>query len=369
MTVVKTDLIDLAHMRSAITLARRGLGKVAPNPAVGCIIVNKAGQVAGRGVTGEGGRPHAETTAIACAGTQCQGATAYVSLEPCDHHGQTPPCSQALIDAGIRRVVVACTDPDPRVAGQGIKRLQDAGIDVTEGVCEDLARDLNSGFFLSVKEGRPLFTLKAATSIDGRIATANGASKWITGTGARALGHMFRADHDAIMIGIGTALSDDPTLDCRLPGMEDRSPLPIIADSTLRLPETARVLDRQPVILTLSGNDPEKTKRLQGRGAIIIELEADPAGRPDARSMAKVLGERGLTRVLIEGGGILAGAFMAAGLVDRLEWFQGAKIIGGDGLPAVVGFGVREMTDAAEYSLVQVQKIDGDLHHSYTRNV
>jgi len=369
MTAVKTDLIDQAHMRSALTLARRGLGKVAPNPAVACIIVNKTGQVAGRGVTGEGGRPHAETIAIARAGSQCLGATAYVTLEPCDHHGQTPPCSQALIDAGVHRAVVACTDPDPRVAGQGIKRLRDAGISVTEGVYEEIARDLNAGFFLSVNEGRPLFTLKAATSIDGRIATASGASKWITGTGARALSHMLRADHDAIMIGIGTALADNPALDCRLPGMEDRSPLPIIADSTLRLPETARLLDQQPIVLTLRGNDLEKTKRLQGRGATIIELEADGAGHPDVRSMAKVLGERGLTRVLIEGGGVLAASFMASGLVDRLEWFQGAKIIGGDGLPAVAGFGVMEMTDAPEYTLVQVRKTDGNLHHSYTRNL
>jgi len=369
MTAVKSDLTDQAHMLSALTLARRGLGNVAPNPAVACIIVSKTGQVAGRGVTGDGGRPHAETIAIARAGTQCQGATAYVSLEPCDHHGQTPPCSQALIDAGIRRAVVACTDTDPRVAGQGIKRLRDAGIDVIEGVCEDIARDLNAGFFKRVSEGRPLFTLKMATSLDGRIATATGASKWITGPGARAHVHMVRAGHDAIMIGIGTALADNPSLDCRLPGMEERSPLPIIADSSLRLPETARVLDRQPVILTLGGNDPDKTKRLQGRGATIIELQANSAGHPDTRSMAKALGELGLTRVMIEGGGVLAGAFMAAGLVDRLEWFQGAKIIGGDGLSAVAGFGVKEMTDVTEFSLVQVQKIDGDLHHSYTRNL
>ncbi len=356
-------------MGSAITLARRGLGTVAPNPAVGCIIVNPAGQVAGRGRTGRGGRPHAETIAIERAGDQCRGGTAYVSLEPCDHQGQTPPCSQALIDAGISRVVVACTDPDPRVSGQGIKRLQDSGIRVVAGVCEEPAQDLNAGFFLTVNEGRPLFTLKVAGTLDGRIATATGASQWITGTGARAAGHMLRAGHDAIMIGIGTALADDPGLDCRLPGMAGYSPVPVLADSTLRLPETAGMLDHKPIILTLAGGDPEKRKRFQDRGAILIDVAADVGGtRPDPRSMARALAEVGLTRVLIEGGGVLAASFLGAGLIDRLEWFTGAKIIGGDGLPAVAGFGVEELGDAPGYNLAGAREIDGDMYQSYRRS-
>lgn len=368
-TTTKTDSVDLAHMRSALTLARRGLGSVAPNPAVGCVIVGSTGQVAGRGFTGNGGRPHAETVAIGNAGERCRGATAYVSLEPCDHHGQTPPCSVALAEAGIGRAVIACNDPDPRVSGSGIRRLQDRGIKVATGVCEEQARDLNAGFFLKVLEGRPLFTLKAASTLDGRIATANGSSRWITGTGARAAGHMLRAGHDAIMIGIGTVLADDPGLDCRLSGMAEFSPVPVIADSNLRCPETARLLDRDPIILTLEGSDPEKKGRLEDRGASVIAIDADASGRPDPRAMAGALGQLGLTRVLIEGGGVLAGSFLGAGLIDRLEWFLGPKIIGGDGLPAVAGFGVGAMADAPGYSLVGTREIDGDMYQSYKRNL
>ena len=356
-------------MRSALSLAARGLGLVAPNPAVGCIIVDAAGHVAGRGITGQGGRPHAETVAITRAGKSCQGGTAYVSLEPCDHHGQTPPCSQALIDAGIGRVVIACTDPDLRVSGQGIQRLRDAGVDVTTGVCEQEAGDLNAGFFLKVSEGRPLFTLKAATTLDGRIATATGASQWITGTGARAMGHMLRGQHDAILVGINTALADDPGLDCRLPGMAENSPVPVLADSTLRISTTARLVDRQPIILTLAGSDPDKRQALQDKGATVIDIKADPRGRPDALAMAKALGEAGLTRVLIEGGGVLAASFMAAGLIDRLEWFSGAKIVGGDGLPAIAGFGVEALEDAPAYSLAAAREIDGDMYQSYRRDL
>ncbi len=366
-----SDLGDLAHMRSALTLARRGLGTVAPNPAVGCIITDITGHVCGRGTTARGGRPHAETVALAQAqaGDKCRGGTAYVTLEPCDHHGQTPPCSLALIEAGIDRAVIACTDPDRRTCGQGIKRLQDAGIEVVTGVCEDQARDLNAGFFLKITDNRPLITLKAATTLDGRIATANGSSQWITGAGARAAGHMLRADHDAIMVGIGTALADDPMLNCRLPGMENRSPVPIIADSTLRLPTTARLLDRQPIILTVGGNDPEKLESLQDKGATIVEVEAeaDGTGRPDPLSMARALGRQGLTRVMIEGGGGLAGSFMQAGLIDRLEWFIGAKIIGGDGRPAIAPMGVKNIGDAPLYTLTDSRRVDGDIYQSYRR--
>jgi len=369
MTVGQTDSRDLTHMRSAITLARRGLGAVAPNPAVGCVIVDRMGQVAGRGWTARGGRPHAEAIAIERAGDQCNGATAYVSLEPCDHQGQTPPCSAALIDAGIARVVVACTDPDPRVAGKGVKRLQDAGVEVASGLCEEQARELNAGFFLTVEEGRPMFTLKAATSLDGRIATANGSSQWITGARTRTAGHMLRANHDAIMVGIGTALADDPGLDCRLPGMSDWSPVPVLADSTLRVPEAARMLDRSPIILTLGDSDPDKRKRLTDRGATVIVVDADASGRPKARSMARALAARGLTRVLIEGGGVLAGAFMADRLIDRLEWFLGPKIIGGDGLSAIAGLGIDRMDDVPTYSLAGVREIDGDVYQSYRRDV
>lgn len=230
-------------MRAALSLARRNLGCVWPNPAVGCVLV-RDGKVVGRGWTGRGGRPHAETEALARAGPAARGATAYVSLEPCDHHGETPPCSEALIAAEVARLVVAVEDPDPRVSGRGLKRLRAAGIDVevAGGALAEQARDLNAGFFLRVREGRPLFTLKTATTLDGKIATRTGDSRWITGAGARAVTHWMRAEHDAVLIGSGTALADDPDLTCRTPGLEDRSPVRIVADGRLRLPPESRLV-------------------------------------------------------------------------------------------------------------------------------
>ena len=199
---------DLAHMRAALALARRGLGNTWPNPAVGCVIVNE-GRVVGRGWTQRGGRPHAETEALARAGSAATGATAYVTLEPCSHHGKTPPCAEALIGARIARVVAAVEDPDPRVSGAGIARLRDAGVEVETGLCAEEAAELNAGFFCRVTHGRPLVTLKLATSLDGRIATANGESRWITGPAARERAHLLRATHDAVLVGTGTAFADD----------------------------------------------------------------------------------------------------------------------------------------------------------------
>ena len=209
---------DLRSMRAALALARRGLGTVWPNPAVGCVIVDR-GRVVGRGWTQPGGRPHGETEALGRAGEAARGATAYVSLEPCCHWGRTPPCTDALIAAGIGRVVVALEDPDPRVAGDGVRRLRAAGLDVETGLCEAEAAEINAGFFCRLRNGRPLVTLKLATSLDGRIATGRGESQWITGPPARERAHALRAAHDAIMVGTGTVLADDPQLTCRLPGL------------------------------------------------------------------------------------------------------------------------------------------------------
>ncbi|MBT3397327.1 MAG: bifunctional diaminohydroxyphosphoribosylaminopyrimidine deaminase/5-amino-6-(5-phosphoribosylamino)uracil reductase RibD, partial [Alphaproteobacteria bacterium] len=216
-------------MRSALALAQRGLGQVWPNPSVGCVLV-KDGHPIGRGWTQPGGRPHAETEALARAGDRARGATAYVTLEPCAHHGETPPCAAALVEAGVAKVVVACRDPDTRVNGGGIDALKSAGIDVVEGVLETDAIDLNIGFFTRVQSDRPMVTLKLAASIDGRIATSAGKSKWITGPGARAHGHGLRARHDAVLVGAGTVNADDPELTCRLPGMTGRSPVRVILE-------------------------------------------------------------------------------------------------------------------------------------------
>src|SRR5688572_19319773 len=237
---------DLEHMAAALSLAARNLGQVWPNPAVGCVIVDQVGHVVGRGFTQRGGRPHAETEALKMAGDRAKGSTAYVTLEPCSHHGKTPPCAEALVAAGVKRCVAAIEDPDPRVSGRGLATLRDAGIAVETGVLADRARDLNAGFLTRVTKGRPLVALKLATSLDGRIATRAGESRWITGEEARAYGHRLRATHDAIAVGSGTVLADDPELTCRIPGLEHRSPVRLVFDRRGRIPVTAKVLTEVP---------------------------------------------------------------------------------------------------------------------------
>jgi len=362
---------DINHMRSALALAGRGLGMVAPNPAVGCVIVSKDGQVVGRGWTQNGGRPHAETEAISRAGGQCPGATAYVTLEPCDHQGQTPACSKALIKAEIKRVVVACKDPDPRVAGKGIERLKEAGINVVEGILEDEAKTLNAGFFTRLAKSRPLFTLKSATTLDGRIATRSGHSKWITGPEARATGHMLRARHDAIMIGIGTALADNPQLTCRLAGMENYSPRRIIADSTLQLPLSSPLVETAnqipTIILTATGADRRKIKGFKKQGVRVIALAPSLSGQPAPEAMAEALGSEGLNSILIEGGSKLAASFMGAGLIDRLAWFHSPKLIGGDGVPSIAAFGVESLSDAQSFQRTAQYQRGKDIYETYER--
>jgi diaminohydroxyphosphoribosylaminopyrimidine deaminase / 5-amino-6-(5-phosphoribosylamino)uracil reductase len=359
-----TDGEDFQFMRAALALARRGLGRVWPNPAVGCVLV-QGGTVVGRGWTQPGGRPHAETEALARAGDLAAGATAYVSLEPCDHHGETPPCSQALIDAGISRAVVAVGDPDSRVAGKGLARLEAAKIEVLSGLCEAEAREVNEGFFSRITRGRPLFTLKAATTLDGRIATRTGESQWITGPGARAVGHRMRAEHDAVLVGMGTALADSPRLTCRLPGMEDRSPLRIVADSRLRLPLDSPLVETAGLtptwVVTAGGCHAERRKALADKGVTVIEAEADSRGRPSITSLARELAKRGLTRVLVEGGGQLAAELLRADIVDRLAWFHAPCIIGADGIPAAGAFDVTALAEAPSFVRKAVRRLESDV--------
>ena len=357
-------------MKAALGLARRGLGSVAPNPAVGCVLVRE-GRVVGRGWTQPGGRPHAEAEALGRAGKAARGATAYVSLEPCAHHGETPPCADALAGAGIARLVVAVEDPDPQVRGRGLTRLRDAGAEVVCGVCEDEAAALNAGFFLRVGEGRPLIALKTATTLDGRIATRGGESRWITGEAARARAHGLRASHDAVMVGIGTALADDPMLDCRLPGLARRSPLRIVVDSRARLPLTSRLVktagEPPTWLVTLPGAAAKRRAAYDEAGVEVIEVEADGDGNLDLAAAARTLGDRGLTRVLVEGGGRLAAGLLRARLVDRLLWFRAPRLIGGDGLPAVVAFGVDALAEAPSYRRVSVAEVGDDLMETYVR--
>lgn len=354
-------------------MAGRGLGGVWPNPAVGCVLVagDGPGRIVGRGWTQPGGRPHAETEAIARAGTAARGATAYVTLEPCAHHGKTPPCAEALVAAGVSRVVIAADDPDPRVAGAGIGILRDAGIDVESGVLRGEAEALNAGYLLRQREGRPLVTLKLASTLDGRIATHGGESRWITGEDARRRVHLMRARHDAVMIGIGTALADDPDLTCRLPGLEGRSPVRIVLDARLHLPLTSRLVataDRAPTwLVTLRGNDHRRSRAYRECGVRILEVEAGADGYPDPAAALTALGGEGLTRVLVEGGGHVAAALVRSGLVDRLRWFRASGIMGGDGIPAVAAYGVDSLPLMRKFRQTSVTAVGEDILESYER--
>lgn len=360
-------------MRAALSLAGRGLGRVWPNPAVGCVLVagGDRHRVVGRGWTQPGGRPHAETEAIARAGEAARGATAYVTLEPCAHHGKTPPCADALIAAGISRVVVAVEDADPRVRGKGLKRLEAAGAVVESGVLRAEAEALNAGYFLQRREGRPLVTLKLATTLDGRIATHAGESRWITGDDARRRVHLMRARHDAVLVGIGTALADDPVLTCRLSGLEDRSPVRVVLDARLHLPLTSRLVataDRIPTwIVTLPGSDRRRHRAFEECGVRVVEVRSAADGYPDPTAALQTLAEAGLTRVLVEGGGHVAAALVRAGLVDRLCWFRSTGLMGGDGIPAVAAYGVDALSLMRRFRRTGVAPVGDDVLESYER--
>jgi diaminohydroxyphosphoribosylaminopyrimidine deaminase/5-amino-6-(5-phosphoribosylamino)uracil reductase len=349
-------LNDLAAMRAALALARRGLGATWPNPAVGCIIVNE-GCVVGRGWTQPGGRPHAEAEALARAGAAAKGATAYITLEPCCHEGRGPPCAQSLIAAGVARVVAAVWDPFPDVAGNGFRLLREAGIAVEEGLCAAEATEINAGFLQRVGTGRPLVTLKLAASLDGRIATASGESRWITGPAARERTHALRAGHDAILVGTGTVIADDPELTCRLPGLGGRSPLRVVLDRHLRLPPTAKALTPPCWVLTLADDAPE----LRARGVEVLTAPDDLA------ATLQILGARGLTRILVEGGGRLAASLLRAGLVDRMVWMHAPMAIGGDGIPAIAGLGLQHLADAARFELMSSEVAGGDVVATFRR--
>jgi diaminohydroxyphosphoribosylaminopyrimidine deaminase / 5-amino-6-(5-phosphoribosylamino)uracil reductase len=356
--------IDVRWMRTALALARRGLGAVWPNPAVGCVIINQ-GCVVGRGWTQPGGRPHAETEALRRAGQAARGATAYVSLEPCCHWGRTAPCAGALIDAGVRRVVVAIEDPDPRVAGNGIAQLRAAGLVVDTGLGAEEAVEVNVGFLTRRALGRPLITLKLATSLDGRIATSGGESQWITGPPARERGHALRAAHDAIMVGTATVVADDPQLTCRLPGLGQRSPVRVVLDRQLRIPRSAAVIAdarQTPTwILTLRSADAARRTALLAAGATLIDVDPDSNERIDLVAALAALGERGVTRLLIEGGARLAAALLRARLVDRLAWFHAPLLIGGDGVPAVAALSLERLADAPGFERLSVARVGDDL--------
>ena len=352
-------------MALALTLGRRGMGRVWPNPAVGCVIV-KEGQIVGRGWTADGGRPHAETRALTQAGALAAGATAYVTLEPCAHHGQTPPCAQALIEARVSRVVIAADDPDDRVAGRGIQMLRRAGIAVETGVLAAQAAHDHAGFLLRNKEGRPFVTLKLAGTLDGRIATATGESQWITGPEARRAVHMMRARHDAVMVGAGTVRADDPSLTVRGLGIT-RQPVRVVVSRAMKIADdTTLAKTAQDVPVWLCHGPEADVSAWKAKGAVSLPC-AITSGQVDPHSVMRALADQGITRVFCEGGGMLAASLLNAGLIDQLVVFSAGTAIGAEGTPMLAAMGVDRLGDAPRFALQSVRPVGGDVCHIWDK--
>jgi diaminohydroxyphosphoribosylaminopyrimidine deaminase/5-amino-6-(5-phosphoribosylamino)uracil reductase len=358
--------IDAEHMREALALAERGWGHVSPNPMVGAVVVDRAGDVIGTGwYEGPRGRAHAEVRALEVAGDRARGATVYCSLEPCDHHGATPPCTEALIAAGVARVVVAAGDPNPLVDGRGVARLRAAGIDVATGLLEAEARRLNAAFERHVTSGLPFVVWKVASSLDGKTAAADGTSQWITSPEARADGHKLRAWADAIVVGAGTVRADDPRLTVRAGAHADAwQPLRVVVDAGGRTAPTAHVFDRDaPTLIATTARAPEA--RIQAwidAGADVSVLEADQAGGVSPVELVRVLGKRDVQGLLLEGGPTLAWSFLRDDVVDRIVHYLAPSIIGGAGaLGVVAGAGFVPVDAARSVSFGRVERIGPDL--------
>lgn len=353
---------DADHMRHALMLGARGLGRTGRVPSIGCVLVSPDGRIVGRGRTDPRGRPHAEAAALAAAGAAAGGATAYVTLEPCAHQGASGgPCADALIAAGVARVVIACVDPDPRTNGKGIEKLRAAGIAVTTGVLEGETKEQLAGFFLHQQAKRPHVTLKIAQSFDGRTATATGESKWITGPQARRFGHLMRARSDAILVGSETVLADDPALDCRIAGLEAASPLRIVLDSRLRMPESARLARSGTLLFTTSNGG----TALEAKGVEIVRAAPNAQGRVDIAALLTELSVRGVTRLLVEGGATIHAAFLDAGMADRLEIFTAPLALGDAGRGAIAALSAQALSSAPRFTRVASRRIGPDLLESY----
>jgi diaminohydroxyphosphoribosylaminopyrimidine deaminase/5-amino-6-(5-phosphoribosylamino)uracil reductase len=386
---------DERWTKRALRLAARGAGRTSPNPMVGAVIVS-GGRLVGEGYHKQVGGPHAEVWALRQAGDAARGGTMYVTLEPCPHYGRTPPCTDAIVAAGVGKVIAAVLDPNPKVNGRGVQLLRDAGIEVEVGVLEQEARELNAAYLKHTTTGLPLVSLKAAMSLDGKIATRAGESRWITGERARKFGHKLRATHDAVMVGVRTVLADDPRLTVRVgrrlreacaggvhPSTSlrageprpqaGRSRLRVVVDSTARTPPTAALLtaDERPPVIAVTGSAPEeRVDALRRAGAEVWVLPANgqetrscpTGGRVDLAALMRRLGEEQVQSLLVEGGGTLASAALAAGLVDRVYFFIAPLIIGGAEAPtAVDGEGVEHLADAWRISNMRVRRIGEDL--------
>ncbi len=359
---------DRHMMAIALRLAKRGLGQTAPNPAVGAVIADEAaGEVIARGWTQPGGRPHAETEAIRRAGASAKGATMYVTLEPCAHHGATPPCADAIVAAGLKRVVVGIEDPDPRTAGRGIAKLRAAGIAVETGVLADEARWATLGHILRVTERRPFVQAKLALGSNGTVPRGErGRPLFVTGAPALARGHLMRAEADAILVGAGTVADDDPELNCRLPGLANRSPIRIVLSRDLGVPENAKLLatarERPVWVFCAEAPDASRRARLAAAGAEIIPVSAGPGGVSLPSIMAR-LAERGVTRLLVEGGPRVWGAFAEAGLVDEAVVFRAGHDAAG-GPPADV---LGQLLPSAQMNLAAARRIGDDTLYVFRR--
>ena len=364
---------DARFMALALALGRRALGRTWPNPAVGAVILrNDGGEpvIVGRGVTQAGGRPHAETEALARAGAAARGATLYVTLEPCSHHGRTPPCADAVIAAGLARVVSALEDPHPAVGGRGHARLRAAGIAVDVGLGATEARRAHAGHIRCVRDGRPHVVLKLAVSADGKVGLAGRRPLAITGELARARVHMMRAMSDAVLIGIGTALADDPLLTCRLPGMQARSPVRVVLDSTLRIPLTSRLVaaaGEVPLWMVTGASAPSGREHdLRARGVDVLRVD-QRADKPDLPAALAALAARGITRVMVEGGPVVAAALVAADLVDEAMLVRSAITVGADGIEALEGMALTALTRSPRLNLIDVEALGPDSAEFYER--
>ena len=358
---------DHHYMRRALRLAALGR-HASPNPMVGCVLVNDLGRIVGEGWHPQPGQPHAEVFALRDAGEQAHGATAFVTLEPCAHHGRTPPCADALLQAGVKRVVAAMTDPDPRVGGQGLERLRTGGVEASVGICEAEARALNAAYLKHRTTGLPWVVLKTAMTLDGKIATETGDSKWITSPVARRAVHRQLRDRcDAILTGAGTILADDPALTTRLTHRQCRNPWRIVVDTRLRTPPDAQVVrqaagDGKTLFATTTSADPVRRDLLAARGCRFLTCDMD-GGRVDLADMMRQLGTSGdIIGVLTESGGALAAGMLAAGLVDRWLCFIAPKVAGGRAAPGPIGdLGVRLMRDARAVFFRQVRRCGPDI--------
>jgi diaminohydroxyphosphoribosylaminopyrimidine deaminase/5-amino-6-(5-phosphoribosylamino)uracil reductase len=350
---------DEQYMKRALQLARRGMGQVSPNPMVGAVIV-RSDKIIAEGYHRRFGGDHAERDALMRASASVRGATIYVNLEPCSHWGKTPPCVDALIEQGIKRAVIGTLDPHPLVNGKGAQVLRDHGIEVVKGVLEDEARALNEVYFHYTRTGRPFITVKYAQSLDGRIATFRGDSRWISSEASRRFAHRLRAQHDAVMVGIGTVLADDPQLTVR--SVKGRNPLRIVLDNRLRTPLNAQVLQGkgESLIVTTDTHAEKKVQGIQKKGKEVLVVRRDPHGRVDFKSLMQVLAERGISSILVEGGREVITSLLKEGFVKRMVVIT-APLILGKGIEGIGDLGVTELKQAIRPSFYKVSKVGEDV--------